>query len=67
VSPKKQLSGTIDVIGLINTLAESGYDIDTEEYVATVEFGNEVMGISENSRCEGTTWVNDYSVDITLK
>ncbi len=67
VSPKKQLSGTIDVIGLINTLAENGYDIDTEEYVATVEFGNEVMGISENSRCEGTTWVNDYSVDITLK
>lgn len=67
VSHDKQLKGSIDVIGLINKLAENGYSINTAEYVATVEFGTETAGPSSSSSTRGTVWINDYSVTIRMK
>ncbi len=67
VSEGKQLKGSIDVIGLIGKLAAEGYTIDTNEYVATVEFGTETVGASETSETKGTVWVNSYSVELTTK
>lgn len=67
VCREKQNSGTINIIGIINTLNANGYAINTEEYIASVEFGNETFGPEETSSCSGTTWINSYSVDLTVK
>jgi hypothetical protein len=67
VSQKKQLKGEIDVIGLIQALIDKGYGISNEEYIATVEFGNETFGPDTLSHAEGTTWINSYSVELTVK
>ena len=64
VSKEKQLSASIDVSGLLKKLIELGYDIDENEYVATVEFGTEVLGKTANSQSRGAVWVNEYEVSL---
>ncbi len=62
VSKTKQHTGSIDIQGLLKKLNELGYDIDENEYVANVEFGTEVHGISDNSKSHGFLWINNYDV-----
>ncbi|MET0791724.1 MAG: hypothetical protein ABW061_09410 [Polyangiaceae bacterium] len=54
-SPKAQHQATLDIAALLRHLLESKL-ISADDYVASVEFGNEVMGGS------GTTWVKQFDV-----
>lgn len=56
-SPKVQHRGTISVHTLLDHLVRKGL-VRPDEYVASVEFGNEVMGGS------GTTWVKRFEVEV---
>ncbi|MDA3901309.1 MAG: hypothetical protein PF637_12420 [Spirochaetes bacterium] len=67
VSKEKQLKGTIDVIGLIEALRKEGHKIDMSEYVSSVEFGNETIGPKVTSKATGTTWINNYEVELIKK
>lgn len=54
----KQRAGTIPVSDLLRWLAANGY-VNSEHYVADVEFGNEISGGL------GTTWVKTFAVDVS--
>jgi hypothetical protein len=56
-SPKKQLEGRIDIAALLGYLVEKKL-ASPSDYVASVEFGNEVMGGS------GTTWIRRFDVKV---
>ncbi len=56
-SPTVQHRGTISIHQLLAHLVQKGH-VDPNHYVASVEFGNEVMGGS------GTTWVKRFEVDL---
>ncbi len=56
-SPTIQHSGTISIHKMLEHLVEAKL-IDPNHYVASVEFGNEVMGGS------GTTWIKRFEVDV---
>jgi hypothetical protein len=56
-SPTVQHQGTISIHQLLAYLAQKGH-VDPNHYVASVEFGNEVMGGS------GTTWVKRFEVEL---
>jgi len=56
-SPTLQRKGSISIHTLLKYLVEHKL-VNAEEYVASVEFGNEVMGGS------GTTWVKRFDLDI---
>jgi hypothetical protein len=54
-SPTIQHSGSIDIRALLTYMVGKGW-VSADEYVASVEFGNEVMG------GRGTTWVKKFEV-----
>jgi hypothetical protein len=56
-SPEKQLKGRIDIAALLHYLVERQL-ASTSDYVAGVEFGNEVMGGT------GTTWIRQFDVKV---
>jgi hypothetical protein len=56
-SPTVQHQGTISVDQLLDHLVRAGH-VDPNHYVASVEFGNEVMGGS------GTTWIKRFEVEV---
>lgn len=56
-SPHVQRKGTISIHTLLDYLVKKQL-VNPEEYVASVEFGNEVMGGS------GTTWVKRFDVEV---
>jgi len=56
-SPTIQHKATISIHSLLKHLVESKL-VNASDYVASVEFGNEVMGGS------GTTWVEHFEVDL---
>lgn len=56
-SPERQLKGRIDIAALLRHLTTSKL-ASTSDYVASVEFGNEVMGGT------GTTWIKHFDVKI---
>jgi hypothetical protein len=55
-SPTIQHAGRIDIQALLAYMVGKGW-VSKDEYVASVEFGNEVMGGS------GTTWVKRFEVN----
>jgi len=55
-SPEPRHAGTLAIDPLLAHLAEEGL-IDTNDFVASVEFGNEIMG------GEGTAWIRHFEVD----
>ncbi|MET0795604.1 MAG: hypothetical protein ABW061_29060 [Polyangiaceae bacterium] len=57
-TPTTMRKGTLPVDDLLRYLLQKGL-ISANEYIATVEFGNEISGGS------GTTWVKKYSVDVS--
>ena len=56
-SPVIQHQGVIEIHTLMQYMVTSGR-VDPDNYIASVEFGNEVMGGS------GTTWVKQFEVDV---
>jgi hypothetical protein len=56
-SPTTQHTGTVSIHKMLEHLVEAKL-VDANHYVASVEFGNEVMGGS------GTTWVKRFEVDV---
>jgi len=56
-SPKIQHQGTISVHSLLGYMSQKNL-IKQDEYVASVEFGNEVMGGT------GTTWVKRFDIEV---
>ncbi len=56
-SPKVQPTGTIEIHTLLKYLVDAG-QANPDHYVASIEFGNEIMGGS------GVTWVKDFEVDV---
>jgi hypothetical protein len=56
-SPKKQLKGHIDIAALLRYLVEKQL-ASSNDYVASVEFGNEVMGGT------GTTWIRHFDLKV---
>ena len=56
-SPEKQLKGSIDIAALVRYLVEKQL-ASPSDYVASVEFGNEVMGGT------GTTWIRQFDVRV---
>jgi hypothetical protein len=56
-SPTIQHRGKISLHTLLRYLVEKGL-VKADEYVASVEFGNEVMGGS------GTTWVKHFEIEV---
>ncbi|MEO8900449.1 MAG: hypothetical protein ABI488_02410 [Polyangiaceae bacterium] len=56
-TPTTMRAGTLPVDELLRYLLKKGL-IAPEQYVATVEFGNEITGGS------GTTWVKHFAVDV---
>lgn len=56
-SPTPQHQGTIEIHSLLAYLVDAG-QVNPDHYVASVEFGNEVMGGS------GTTWVKQFEVEV---
>ena len=56
-SPEKQHNGRIDIAALIRYLVEKQLAAPSD-YVASVEFGNEVMGGT------GTTWIRHFDVKV---
>jgi hypothetical protein len=56
-SPTIQHRGKISVHTLLSYLVERGL-VNPNEYVASVEFGNEIMGGT------GTTWVKQFEIDV---
>lgn len=59
-SPTRQLSGKIPVHELLAYMVAQGH-VKPDEHVASVEFGNEVMGGS------GTTWVESFEITTRVK
>ncbi len=57
-SPTVQRQGTISIDTLLRHLVEKKL-VDPSEYVASVEFGNEVMGGT------GTTWVKRFDLEVS--
>lgn len=57
-SPTRQLAGRIPIDALLRYMVEKGL-VSADEYIASVEFGNEVVGGS------GTTWVRKFEVQVT--
>ena len=55
-SLKIRRKGTIDMHAVLSHLVKHGH-IQAEHYVASIEFGNEVMGGS------GTTWVKRFELE----
>lgn len=55
--PKTERAGTVPVSELLRYLAGKGL-VSPEQYVACVEFGNEISG------GRGTTWVKEFTVDV---
>jgi hypothetical protein len=56
-SPERQLKGRIDIAALLRHLVTAKL-VSTSDYVASVEFGNEVMGGT------GTTWIKHFDVRV---
>lgn len=56
-SPTRQLSGRIPIDELLRYMTGKGL-VSANDYVASVEFGNEVVGGS------GTTWVRRFAVNV---
>jgi hypothetical protein len=56
-SPQRQLKGRIDIASLLRHLATAKL-ARTSDYVASVEFGNEIMGGT------GTTWIKHFDVQV---
>jgi len=56
-SPRIQHEGTISVHSLLAYMVEKQL-IKADEYVASVEFGNEVVGGS------GTTWIKNFAIEV---
>lgn len=56
-SPERQLKGRIDIAALLRHLVTAKL-ASTSDYVASVEFGNEIMGGT------GTTWVRHFDVRV---
>jgi Glycosyl hydrolase family 12 len=56
-SPTRQLKGSIDIAALLRHLVKAKL-VSASEYVASVEFGNEVMGGT------GTTWIKHFDVRV---
>lgn len=56
-SPERQLKGRIDIASLLRHLATAKL-VRTSDYVASVEFGNEIMGGT------GTTWIKHFDVRV---
>jgi hypothetical protein len=56
-SPRIQHRGSIEIHTLLEYLVEHGH-VSTNHYVASIEFGNEIMGGS------GTTWVEQFEVEV---
>lgn len=56
-SPTRQLKGQIPIDALLRYMVGKGL-VNPEEYIASVEFGNEVVGGS------GTTWVKKFAVNV---
>lgn len=56
-SPHKQLAGSIDIAALLKYLVEKKL-AQPSDYVASVEFGNEVMGGT------GTTWIRRFDLKV---
>ncbi len=57
-TPTTQRAGTVPVDELLRHLLKKAL-IDPNQYLATVEFGNEISGGS------GTTWVKKFAVDVS--
>jgi len=57
-TPTTMRAGTVPVDELLRYLLKKGL-IAPEQYIATVEFGNEISGGS------GTTWVKKFAVDVS--
>jgi hypothetical protein len=57
-TPTTVRAGTVPVDDLLRYLLKKGL-IAPEQYIATVEFGNEISGGS------GTTWVKKFAVDVS--
>ena len=57
-TPTTQRVGTVPVDALLRYLMKKAL-IDPSQYVATVEFGNEISGGT------GTTWVKKFAVDVS--
>jgi hypothetical protein len=56
-SPERQLKGRIDIAALLRHLTAAKL-VSTSDYVASVEFGNEIMGGT------GTTWIQHFDVRV---
>jgi hypothetical protein len=56
-SPERQLKGRIDIAALLRHLTAAKL-VSTSDYVASVEFGNEIMGGT------GTTWIHHFDVRV---
>jgi len=56
-SPQKQLKGSIDIAALVRYLVEKQLAAPSD-YLASVEFGNEVMGGT------GTTWIRQFDLKV---
>jgi hypothetical protein len=59
-STKIRHQGVIDMLAVLRYLAQQGA-IDPNHYVASIEFGNEIMGGS------GTTWVKRFEIQAQSK
>ena len=57
-TPTTMRKGTVPVDDLLRYLVKKGL-INANEYIATVEFGNEISGGS------GTTWVKKFAVEVS--
>jgi len=55
---ERRRSGTVELLPFLEYLQKQGR-VQGEHFVASVEFGNELMGGT------GTTWVDDYQVFVT--
>ena len=56
-SPRIQRRGSIEIHTLLGYLVEQGH-VSADHYVASIEFGNEIMGGS------GTTWVEQFELEV---